>query len=68
VKAITVLLANGRPLILEGVLRSLVDAAGIRIIGEAHDGRELLPLVKRLQREAAKSFPRFPNCRSKIWA
>jgi DNA-binding NarL/FixJ family response regulator len=48
-------------LILEGVCRSLVDAPNIRIVGEAHDGRELLPLVNRLQPDVVLLDIRMPK-------
>lgn len=58
---ITVLLADGHPLILEGVRRSLSDAEDIRVVAEAHDGRELLPLINRLRPDVVLLDIRMPQ-------
>ncbi|MFN8650357.1 MAG: response regulator transcription factor [Gemmatimonadales bacterium] len=46
---IRVLIADDHPLIREGVRRVLTSAAGMRIVGEAGDGSELLELLPELE-------------------
>ncbi len=43
---IRVLLADDHPLMLEGVRRALEEADDLEVVGEAADGREVLPLVR----------------------
>jgi DNA-binding NarL/FixJ family response regulator len=43
--AIKVLLADDHPLILEGIRRALEEAGDIEIVGEAHSGSQVLPLI-----------------------
>lgn len=45
--ALRVLLADDHPLILSGIRRVLEQAGGIEIVGEAHVGSQVLPLVGR---------------------
>jgi DNA-binding NarL/FixJ family response regulator len=43
--ALKVLLADDHKLVLAGIRRSLEDAEGIKIVGEAHSASQVLPLV-----------------------
>jgi DNA-binding NarL/FixJ family response regulator len=43
--AIKVLLADDHPLTLQGIRRALEDAGDIEIVGEAHSGSQVLPLI-----------------------
>jgi DNA-binding NarL/FixJ family response regulator len=45
--ALKVLLADDHPLILSGIRRTLEEAGGIEIVGEARTGSQVLPLVGR---------------------
>jgi DNA-binding NarL/FixJ family response regulator len=45
--ALKVLVADDHPLILSGIRSALEQAGGIEIVGEAHAGSQVLPLVGR---------------------
>jgi DNA-binding NarL/FixJ family response regulator len=45
-----VVIADDHPLFRDG-LRSLLEARGVEVIGEAHDGREAVDLARRLKPE-----------------
>ena len=45
-----VVIADDHPLFRDG-LRSLLEARGVEVIGEAHDGREAVELARRLKPE-----------------
>ncbi len=44
---IKVLIADDHPLILQGLRRTLEDCDDIEVVGEAHEGSEVPPLVQR---------------------
>src|SRR5438034_776929 len=46
-----VLIADDHRLMVEGTKRALEEAGGFEIVGEASNGAQVLPLVKRLERE-----------------
>jgi DNA-binding NarL/FixJ family response regulator len=56
-----ILLADDHPLLLVGVRRSLEAAAGFVVVGEAHDGSEVLPLVGRLNPDVVLLDVRMPG-------
>lgn len=56
-----VLLADDHPLILAGIRRTLEDAEGIEIVGEARSSRELLALIDRRRPDVILMDLRMPD-------
>jgi DNA-binding NarL/FixJ family response regulator len=68
---VKVLIADDHRLIVEGTKRALEEAGGFEIVGEASNGAQVLPLVKRLKPDLVLLDLRMPQmdgltCLSKI--
>jgi DNA-binding NarL/FixJ family response regulator len=61
--ALKVLLADDHPLILQGLRRSLEACDDIDVVGEAHTGAEVLPLVERRSPDVVVLDLRMPGVR-----
>lgn len=59
--AMKVLLADDHPLILSGIRRTLEEAGGIEIVGEARTGSQVLPLVGRTNPDLVLLDVRMPQ-------
>lgn len=59
--ALKVLLADDHPLILSGIRRTLEEAGGIEIVGEARTGAQVLPLVGRTNPDLVLLDVRMPQ-------
>jgi DNA-binding NarL/FixJ family response regulator len=59
--ALKVLLADDHPLILSGIRRTLEEADGIEIVGEARTGSQVLPLVGRTNPDLVLLDVRLPQ-------
>jgi len=59
--ALRVLLADDHPLILSGIRRTLEEAGGIEIVGEARTGSQVLPLVGRTNPDLVLLDVRLPQ-------
>lgn len=59
--ALRVLLADDHPLILSGIRRTLEEAGGIEIVGEARTGSQVLPLVGRTNPDLVLLDVRMPQ-------
>jgi DNA-binding NarL/FixJ family response regulator len=59
--ALKVLLADDHPLILSGIRRTLEEAGGIEIVGEARTGSQVLPLVGRTNPDLVLLDVRMPQ-------
>jgi len=59
--ALKVLLADDHPLILSGIRRTLEEAGGIEIVGEARTGSQVLPLVGRTNPDLVLLDVRLPQ-------
>src|SRR6266568_3891269 len=58
---VRVLIADDHRLMVEGTKRALEDAGGFEIVGEASNGAQVLPLVKRLQPDLVLLDLRMPQ-------
>src|SRR6476619_4538456 len=56
-----VLIADDHPLILAGIRRSLEAADGFEVVGEAHTGGQVLPLVARTEPDLVLLDLRMPE-------
>src|SRR4051812_24234046 len=56
-----VLIADDHRLILEGIRSALAESPGIEIVGEAHVGTDVLPLVTQLQPDVLLLDLRLPQ-------
>ena len=56
-----VLIADDHRLIVQGIRRALEAAPDIEIVGEAHSGRQVLPLVARTQPDLVLLDIRMPD-------
>ena len=59
--AIRVLIADDHPLTLQGIRRVLDDAEGIEVVGEAHYGSQVLPLIGRTNPDVVMLDIRMPQ-------
>ena len=60
-RKLRLVIADDHRLVLEGVRRTLADAPGIEIVGEADSGAAVLPLVGRLQPDMVLMDLRMPR-------
>jgi DNA-binding NarL/FixJ family response regulator len=59
--ALKILLADDHKLILAGIRRSLEDAEGIKVVGEAHSASQVLPLVAQTDPDMVLLDIRLPD-------
>jgi DNA-binding NarL/FixJ family response regulator len=60
-RILKVLVADDHPLIVQGLRRTLDDCDDIEVVGEAHSGAEVLPLVQRRNPDVVLLDMRMPE-------